>query len=239
MATNTSPSSDQLSLTALSGALEELPIRRSKKELTHKSAVQKAITIPEISEHILKHLPYDDLLRAKRINRHFATIIDTSPTLQRKLYPSPLAGSEEEEITRNLHPALTMVGTPSSAIYMLCRSRRPGDPKWYEVAVMTRKCCITTTPSDSVLHKMLICQPPVTKALLHIQRAARNKRSNLRTTFEIMVVYSDEGITFGQLFEVAKSRMPRRRDSEVSYFVKSIGLESAAEQDADLMEELK
>jgi hypothetical protein len=230
MATNNSPSSDRLNLAVLSGAFEELPIRRSTTELTRKSAVQRAIAIPEISEHILEHLPYDDLLHTRRINRHFATIIDTSPTLQRNLYLSPLAGSEGEEVTRNLHPALTAVRTTSSAIYMLCRVRRPGDPRWYEVAIMTRKCCICTTPSDSVLHKMLICQPPIIKALLHIERAVRNKRSGLRTTFETMVVYNDDGITFGQLFNVAKSRMPRRRDSEVSYFVKSIGLQSAAEQ---------
>jgi hypothetical protein len=77
---------------------------------------------------------------------------------------------------------------------------------------------------------MLICQPPVTKALIHIERAARNKRANLRTTFETMVVYNDDGVTFGQLFQVRKSRMPRQRDSEVSYFVKNICLASQAEQ---------
>jgi hypothetical protein len=230
MATNTSPSSDRLSLAALSGVLEELPNQRSTTGLSRKSAVQEAIAIPEISEHILKHLPYDDLLRARRINRHFATIIDTSPALQRNLYLSPLAASEEEEVTRNLHPALAMLHTQSSAIYMLCRGRRSGDSKWYQVAVMTHKRCISTTPSDSVLHKMLICQPPVTKALIHIERAARNKRANLRTTFETMVVYNDDGVTFGQLFQVTKSRMPRRRDSEVSYFVKNICLASQAEQ---------
>jgi hypothetical protein len=68
-------------------------------------AMQNTLGLPELLENIISHLPERDILcNAQRASRHWKTIIDSSPTIQKKIWLqpvrqpaiSPLAFSEDD-----------------------------------------------------------------------------------------------------------------------------------------------
>lgn len=53
-------------------------------------AMQNTLSLPELLENIISHLPEEDILcNAQRVSRHWKTIIDTSPTIQKKIWLQP------------------------------------------------------------------------------------------------------------------------------------------------------
>lgn len=67
--------------------------------------MQNTLGLPELLENIISHLPERDILcNAQRASRHWKTIIDSSPTIQKKIWLqpveqpaiSPIAFSEDE-----------------------------------------------------------------------------------------------------------------------------------------------
>ncbi|KAM0703186.1 hypothetical protein Q7P35_009124 [Cladosporium inversicolor] len=57
--------------------------------VTPGTAAIAVINIPELLESILSHLPMKDLFAASRVNKAFHRLIETSPTLKRKLFLLP------------------------------------------------------------------------------------------------------------------------------------------------------
>jgi hypothetical protein len=54
-------------------------------------AMQNTLGLPELLENIISHLPERDiLLNAQRASRHWKTIIDSSPTIQKKIWLQPV-----------------------------------------------------------------------------------------------------------------------------------------------------
>jgi hypothetical protein len=54
-------------------------------------AMQNTLSLPELLENIISHLPERDILcNAQRVSRHWEAIIDSSPTIQKKIWLQPL-----------------------------------------------------------------------------------------------------------------------------------------------------
>ena len=54
-------------------------------------AIQNTLGLPELLENIISHLPERDILcNAQRVSRHWKTIIDSSPTIQKKIWLQPV-----------------------------------------------------------------------------------------------------------------------------------------------------
>jgi hypothetical protein len=57
-------------------------------------AMQNTLSLPELLENIISHLPERDILcHAQRVSRHWKIIIDSSPTIQKKTWLQPVEQS--------------------------------------------------------------------------------------------------------------------------------------------------
>lgn len=123
------------------------------------TATIAVFNVPELLESILSHLPMEDLFVTGGVNKAFHRIIETSPTLQRKLFLLPGKSQPEywqpvrNRITGKLHAVIA----PSSEIISNLTASEDGPGKPSIVSrlnpLLKREFCQTT---DLLARRMVL-----------------------------------------------------------------------------------
>jgi hypothetical protein len=76
-------------------------------------AMQNTLALPELLENIISHLPERDILcNAQRVSHHWKTIIDSSPTIQKKIMFQPVKQSAISPVDFDKDELIISGGTP-------------------------------------------------------------------------------------------------------------------------------
>lgn len=116
-------------------ALADFP-RRHTRSMTTDAARKAVFNTPELLENIISFLPPRDILtKVPRLSRQWKTAIESSPTIQNKLW-----------MTSFKAPAVESVGFTDEHV--------PGDPMWRQDARPMYSCDLTLKPTlfDKLFH---------------------------------------------------------------------------------------
>lgn len=131
-----------------------------------RASFRSTFSTVELFEVMLLQLPFNELLQAQRVSRHWQHIITTSPTLQQKLFFQPLPPSSSP----HFNPLFQSIFAPVFNIYPRALWGEHGDTDGREVFDwLDRDLDWLSTPHrhrflrpDASWRKMLPVQPPST-----------------------------------------------------------------------------
>lgn len=101
--------------------------------------MQNTLALPELLENIIVHLPERDILiNAQRVSRHWKTIIDSSPTIQKKIMFQPVKQSAISPVDFDKDELIISGGTPiysrTTLINPLLMSQNTKSYGWLDVS---------------------------------------------------------------------------------------------------------
>jgi hypothetical protein len=197
--------------------------------------IGKLIGTTELCEQILGHLSCTELCRAKRVCKRFRDVIDDTLMLQQKLFLKPYNEALPEGPVKtndpwhsmyNFHPLLTsnIAPNPQSDFRIELwplRDHDPNDIRIYSGGTFPSMDRLIQTfedasgvSDDSSLHKMYLSNPPLKEISLSLMIpcwCSARKCMSWESATEPPWFYSwdtwrsDKGITFGQVFDYART----------------------------------
>ncbi|KAF2432867.1 hypothetical protein EJ08DRAFT_677124 [Tothia fuscella] len=126
------------------------------------TASQQVLTTTELIENILSHLPPVTLYNLRKVNKYWASLIQTSPTLRQNLWLTPsgpaITPSHSKSLKRQftINPVLYSLrifstdrgGQGYPYLHFVCRLRFP--PRWRTKDAFWRDMQITDPPVKSI-----------------------------------------------------------------------------------------
>lgn len=191
----------------------------------------------ELLEHILQHLPIEDLVTYRRVNKHFKNTIDFCPKLQTKMFLrvkcerlwvfdnatkllQPYTPGDSERLGDKwvqrqslmrptvLNPLLFTTEEEARRPPLLHRARVCEGLRFIERPNLSR------TKDDCIFHRMFVCQPPVPaiEFLIHFNPNKTSRRlsaegKQYRDSALRAKLKNRQGVTFGDLIEAFRSQI--------------------------------
>ena len=164
----------------------------------------------ELLENILVQLKLRDLHKMRKVCSRFRDVIDSSPTIARKMFRQPDPSSGEDCVAFHIR------GVKAYAeLKDLHEFRLHEDQNLRDIRVGRARRTFTFYLSDDTLRELvkyrslreselLICQPPVQAALIRIKATLKAKPGRLRGSpfwFEEIFCQNSARFTFGRLLK--------------------------------------